>query len=353
MKVCFYFPATRLRFQATKKSSSSSFEYHRGISGGGPLVKTKNAMENINVETQLFDQWHPQSDFDIFFVHGSKYQLRDTIKAIKMINKKVVLVTGAYSWRPLWHFRAWSFVEPFLPIPTIYGLRKEIYEMADILIPQSESEKIQIYKSFHISKEKFRVVPYGIDEKLFGSTNPDPFIEEYEIENFVLQVARINRRKGQTRLIEALDETGEEIVFVGQLDEDEPEEVEKFLSMVEERPWVHYIGRLEHDSLLPSAYAAANVHVLPSTYEFPGVVSLEAAAAGCAVVSGPYPPIKDYLGDRITYCDPEDPESIRKATMEARVDGPDESLAKYVLDNFTWAERAKRLKRIFDNMEYS
>ncbi len=64
--------------------------------------------------------------------------------------------------------------------------------------------------------------------------------------------------------------------------------------------------------MLPSAYAAAKFHVLPSKFEFPGMVTLEAAATGCSVVSGPYPTIEDCLGDRIYYRDPMSLESIRE-----------------------------------------
>jgi len=350
MKVSFYFPPGRLRFEVDLDKDRPVFDTQRHIAGGGPLEKTKHSLEEKGVNTELFNQWNPNDNFDIFYVDGSKYELLNTVKSIKMINKPVVMVTAAYSSSPLWQFKIWSYIENILPIPTVYGLRQKIYGISDLLIPKSESEKKQLLKSFSIDEKKVKVVHGGVSRNLFSNPDPSTFRKNFGISNFVLQVGRINMRKGQTRLIKALEGVNTNLVFVGELDGNDPEGVNKFRDMVEDRSWVHYIGPLPHGELLASAYAAARVHALPSRYEFPGKVTLESAATGCATVSGPYPPIKDYLGERIYYCDPEDIDSIRHSVKRALQNGPQEKTSDFVLENYSWEKRAEKLIRAFHNI---
>lgn len=86
-----------------------------------------------------------------------------------------------------------------------------------------------------------------------------------------------------------------------------------------------------------SLYAGAVVHALPSFRETPGLVSLEAGALGCAVVSTDRGSAEEYLGQDAEYCDPTEVASIRAATARALANPrrvSSERLARY-----TW-ERA-------------
>lgn len=84
-------------------------------------------------------------------------------------------------------------------------------------------------------------------------------------------------------------------------------------------------------------YAGALVHALPSFRETPGLVSLEAGALGCALVSTDRGSAAEYLGQDADYCDPTEVTSIRSAlerALAAPRPVPPERLALY-----TW-ERA-------------
>jgi glycosyltransferase involved in cell wall biosynthesis len=83
-------------------------------------------------------------------------------------------------------------------------------------------------------------VPHGIDAKRFEVASPEPFTERYGLRDFVLQVGRINRHKGQARLIQALDGTGLDVVFIGPLDYSDPEGVVEFERLLRSRAWVHW-----------------------------------------------------------------------------------------------------------------
>ena len=94
------------------------------------------------------------------------------------------------------------------------------------------------------------------------------------------------------------------------------------------------------------AYAAARVHALPSWGEICGLVNLEAAACGAAVVTGTQGYELEYLSDLADYCDPADVESIRAAVRTAWDRYPDdvarrEQLRLRVWDQFTWKASAR------------
>jgi glycosyltransferase involved in cell wall biosynthesis len=90
--------------------------------------------------------------------------------------------------------------------------------------------------------------------------------------------------------------------------------------------------------------------VLPSWYELPGLVSLEAAAAGCRIVSTSWGSARDYFRDRVRYCSPDDPAGIRDAILQA-FDSETGDLRSYVADSFGWDKTARKLRDIYRRIE--
>jgi glycosyltransferase involved in cell wall biosynthesis len=323
--------------------------------GGGEvqLAKTKEALERRGIEVILFDPWSRRKDFDLLHVFGSSYELSSFVEAAKGLGLPIVVSAIAFSAKPAWQWRLWRLLDPLVPVPTIYRLRQRIYSRADIIIAASWLEAEQLMQGFFIHPNKVRIVPHGIESDRFLNPDPSPFVERYGLKDFILQVSRIYRYKGQARLIRALKGTGLKVVFIGPLDPTDPEGTQEFLRLVEKNnDFVHYLGTLPHDDpLLVSAYAAARVHVLPSTIiESPGLVSLEAMAAGATVVSGYYPTLYDYVGELIYYCDPNSEESIRRAVLEAYEKGPKPGAREFVLSNFSWDKVAERLERVYEEV---
>ena len=78
--------------------------------------------------------------------------------------------------------------------------------------------------------------------------------------------------------------------------------------------FARWLPRVDHDDpLLESAYAAARVLALPSWFETPGLVALEAALAGTAVVITPHGCTREYFGDRVGYARPDRPSEIARS----------------------------------------
>lgn len=320
--------------------------------GGGEvqLAKTREALVRRGIEIELFNPWSRAKDYDLLHVFGSSYELSSFVGAAKGLGLPVVVSAIAFSAKPSWQWKLWRLVDPLVPVPTIYRLRQEIYSRADILVAASQSEAGQLAQGFSVDQSKVRIVPHGIQVDRFLKPDPSIFVNQYGLKDFILQVSRINRSKGQARLVRALKGTGLQIVFLGPLDPTDAEGTQEFEQLIaENKDCVHYLGTLAHDDpLLVSAYAAARVHVLPSTIiESPGLVTLEAMASSIAAISGYYPTLHDYVGDLVYYCNPHSEESIRQTVLEAYEKGPKPGARDFVLNNFSWDKVAERLEQVY------
>jgi glycosyltransferase involved in cell wall biosynthesis len=159
--------------------------------------------------------------------------------------------------------------------------------------------------------------------------------EQYGLRDFVLEVGAISPVKNQLGLIDALYDLPVPLVFVGQPAAKMPEYAEQCKARAALRGDVTFIDRLPHDEL-PGLYALAAVHALPSWRETPGLVSLEAAAAGCRIVTTSIGSTRDYFGDLAWYCYPDDLRSIRTAVEAALKAPPSPALRERVLREYTW-----------------
>jgi glycosyltransferase involved in cell wall biosynthesis len=208
------------------------------------------------------------------------------------------------------------------------------------LLPNSliEVNHLQSVLGFRdIPQDKIMVVPNGVKSELYDPKPPPnrSFSEEFGLNNFVLEVARIQKAKNQLGLIEALFDLKIPIVFIGQPSPYEEEYVNCCYSLAKERGNTYFIGSKSQQELA-GIYALASVHVLPSWRETPGLASLEAAAAGCRVVSTEVGSAREYFEDLAWYCHPRDPASIRTAVAQAMNAPPSDELRRRVLERYTW-----------------
>jgi glycosyltransferase involved in cell wall biosynthesis len=193
-----------------------------------------------------------------------------------------------------------------------------------------------------IPSARITIVPNGVKRELFDPRPlPDrSFWEEYGLRDFVLEVARIQEAKNQLGLIEALYDLPVPIVFVGQPSPYETEYADRCYELGKARGNVYFVGTKSPQELA-GIYALAGVHVLPSWRETPGLASLEAAAAGCRVVTTGVGSAREYFTDLVWYCDPRNPMTIRRAVTHALETPPSDELRRRVLDRYTWDMAAK------------
>ena len=81
---------------------------------------------------------------------------------------------------------------------------------------------------------------------------------------------------------------------------------------------VRFLGRLDRDAL-DAAYASASIFCAPARYEPFGLAALEAARAGCALVLGDLPTLREVWGDAALLVPPDDDERLAEA-LQALID---------------------------------
>jgi glycosyltransferase involved in cell wall biosynthesis len=285
--------------------------------GGESLIRTTyTALKALGVDVEPIDLWRPKR-YDIVHLFGSSYHVGDFVAAAKRTGARVVVTPCAYSVRPAWQWHLWGAVDRWLPVPSTYTVRRRLFEAADAVLPTSTPEAEQLMTHFRIPRSKVVVVPVACQER-FCVASPELFVKTFGIEGFILMVARINRIKGQLRLMRALERAGVPLVFVGGCDPNDGAYYSRFQMECRKRSDVHDLGPIEHESeLYASALAAARVHALVSTNEYPGIANLEAGLAGTNVVSLRSPIVYEYLGSMAYYCNPRSLTSIREAVLHA------------------------------------
>jgi glycosyltransferase involved in cell wall biosynthesis len=202
---------------------------------------------------------------------------------------------------------------------------------AAMLLPNSESEYRRFEERYGISRPYY-VVPNGVDKERITAT----YSKRPEYEGAVISMGRIEPRKNQLRLIQALKGSGLKLYIHGTASPNHS----AYEQLCREAAgddcklggWLN-----THD--LYAVYASARVHVLPSFFETTGLSSLEAAAMGCNIVVGTGGDTRDYFGDNAWYCDPLELASIREA-VEAAYRAPyNPQFREEILSHYTW-ERA-------------
>jgi glycosyltransferase involved in cell wall biosynthesis len=225
----------------------------------------------------------------------------------------------------------------------VYGYRRQqqqVVAWSSCLLPNSTAEQQVLGRRFNIRNKLIAVVPNAVDP-LFAKGNGSRFKQRYGLDDFLLCVGRFDPRKNQLRLVEAVRDLGIPLVLIGSAAPNHTSyyrRVTRAARMV--RPPALILGHFDARELA-DAYAAARVHVQPSWIETPGLASLEAGLAGCNLVVADVPPVREYFGDYVWYCDPGDVSSIRRAILEAWASPPRPELGEHIRKNYTWERAAQ------------
>ena len=162
----------------------------------------------------------------------------------------------------------------------------------------------------------------------------------------VLCVARIDPRKNQLNLIRAVNETGLSLRLVGTPDVF-PRYARRCRS--EAGPNVVFCGFLPGAALLEEL-RSARVHALPSAFELPGLTSLDAGAAGGAIVASTEGTALDYFGEAGAWYTDTSPGSIRAALVAADAAGPPPGGAERIAATFTWSATARAMTGVYESV---
>ena len=211
--------------------------------------------------------------------------------------------------------------------------QKFVLDNAKFVFATGRCEKMLLARDFTLPDAKIVIMPVGVDLAM-GMGKPELFLEKYGVEDFVLCVGQLMKRKNQHLLIDITREIDVPVVFSGPMDEND-EYMEYCRAIAHGQ--THFLGEL-HPMMLKSAFHAARAFVLPGLSELPGVGCLGAALAGCPIAVTERGSAWDYLGPGVQYCDPEELDSVTYALDRALTADPNPDLKKQLLTKFSWGK---------------
>jgi len=277
--------------------------------------------------------WRPRFDVDAvhyFSVQGGSMNFCAHVKrrGLPLLISPVLWLTDENKWS--------------MPLQEI----RDLLHLCDWVLPNSQAEKEQLAGFFGLDRGKVVVTCNGIDATFTTPADPGLFRRRFGIEGpFLLNVANVEPRKNQLRLIEAIRGLGLDLVILGRARD------EVYLEQCRRAGdgFVRYLGCVEHGSeLLKSAYRACALFVLPSLLETPGLAALEAAALGAKLVVTRVGSTSEYFGTGATYVEPLSVADIRRGIVEEMNIQRDEQLGRRVVSEFTWNRTAEQLLEAYE-----
>jgi glycosyltransferase involved in cell wall biosynthesis len=316
------------------------------IAGDGvQLQKTGEYLEKLGVEVEISSGIEIDlREFDLVHLFNL-IPVEDTYRQFENARRqgKVIALSPIF-WDPAEYlemsrqpeFEAWwRRTMPF---------RRMILAGTSLILPNSQLE-LEVLRRLFSTLPPAVVVPNAADRS-FTAAAPDRFIKRYQQSDFLISVGRICRRKNQVSLIRVAKILRKPLVIIGPINDSFYYQECRRESAGHQ---VLFIDSLNHQEL-SSAYAAARVHALVSWYDTPGLVSLEAALAGCRIVSTNRGSAMEYFGNLAEYCDPGNEESILQAVSRAWNRPSDSQLKELVLQKYTWEQTAQATLEAYQNL---
>lgn len=273
--------------------------------------------------------WWPKDDYNAHSRRGLQGAISRAVgtrvfDSMRLAVRSFVAFKEAPSRRTLPRPSSWMFLRR----------SRELLSTAAIVLPNSLAEVRRLQEGFGLTFP-YAVIPNGVapaEPAPTGDGCDDAGEEHFD----VLCVARLEPRKNQHLLIDALRDSDLSVGFAGAAGRFDTDYEALLRASATDR--MTFLGPVGRDRL-PGLYRSARVHVLPSWFETPGLSSLEAASHGCRIVVGDCEPVREYFGHHAVYCDPRSVDSIREAVHRALATRDDE-LVGLVNERFTWPAAA-------------
>lgn len=306
--------------------------------GGGEtqMINTFNVVKKFGIDVSYYDLYNKDVKYDLVHVFGCHYWHYNLIHLLKSKGIPIVLSPISYSPGKLFKYKIWSIFDRFLPVKTTFRLHKEIIELADILLPNSNEEAKYLINHFGACLNKIEVIYNGINIPNIKFKN-NLFFENFGIKDYVLCVGKIEPRKNQIEVVKALKKLNRKCVFVGAGMLNDVSYFNEFKELINGDPRFLHIEYIEHNSdMMASLYLNAYIHILLGKNETPGLVNLEAASYNCELIVWDCPPVREYLKNNATYINQENLKNLHYIIeniflKKLKITDPD-----FIIDNYSW-----------------
>lgn len=342
------------------------------------LLKTKEFLERLNVNIDISTELEPDlSEYDLVHlfnltrIQETYVQAQNAVKQHKPIALSTIywpfneinedgfkgLRKIIYRILPSDRIESIKAIYKFLfrkernkgCLQLIFGsyskMQRWVIEHADICLPNAEGEMRKLEETFALKNLPYIVVPNAIDSFNVNEADSSQSTKYSKYKGYILCVARISRRKNQILLIDALENTEYKVLFVGKSSPGEMDYYQEFCNRISRTSKMEHIESIPNKELY-LLYKECKVSVLPSWFETPGLVSLEAAAMGCNIAITDKGTTRDYFGDKAFYFELSKDSILNKVQMA--FDAPsDIELKQLVRTNYTWEKAAEQTLKAY------
>jgi glycosyltransferase involved in cell wall biosynthesis len=242
-------------------------------------------------------------------------------------------------------------------LPTIKGAyfgyrrsQKESLLLSDIVLVQTNKEAQDLQDTYGVNFTWEKVVN-GVSQQFLEARE---YNNKLDFSDYIICVGRIEARKNQLNIIEAVKLLREEgpykdvrLVFLGRRSRHHRRYTSRFNAELKNNDWIIHPGYIPQEDI-PSYFHFSKVGVSASWFETTGLTSLEALFCGSnVVVSGDR--AKELLGNLAVYCDPSDVNSIKAAIAKAYA-RPLPQVPESFRKDYTWENAARRTFEIYERL---
>lgn len=323
---------------------------------GGPntqIRRTAEALRALGVETALFDPWgsFERGSADLVHIFSAGVGTYHLAREIRSLGVPLVVSPITYSAHTATFVRTALATTRLLQslgpgIWSDYAFMADLCSWAAHVVPNTRAEADLVIRGLGTDPRKVTVIPNGVDPGFSGG-DPAEFEQRYGVREYILNVGHIGHpRKNVLALIRALGTIDRPSVIIGRIVGNEYGNA--CLREARKHSQILLIDGLPNDStLLRSAYAGAEVFVLPSLFETPGIAALEAGLAGARIVITPHGGTREYFGDLAVYVNPHSVTSIREGVVRSLTTPKDERLRQRIREKYLWSEVAAQTLAVY------
>ena len=308
------------------------------------MQKTKEALETLGCEVDLSLELRPDlSRYDLVHLFNLTRVQETFIQVKNAVAQNKPIVFSTIYW-PNIEFEKNANIgirgilgKKYLMTHAYQKMQRYILGHTKIFLPNAQQEMKQIEKvlGFKAENESIVVVPNAIDVEVAKSALRSDCHNYDQYKGWLICVGRIDTRKNQLKLIESIAGSDYKLLLIGKQSPGQKNYYKKVMNAIQDNPNIQYIESVENSKLY-QIYKVCKVSVLPSWFETPGLVSLEAAAMGCNIVVSNKGTTKDYFKEFAYYCDVMDSASIRKQIDKAYNVAFDPRFRDMIFNEYTW-----------------
>lgn len=250
-----------------------------------------------------------------------------------------------------------AIFNPRMTVPTLSSIfsgfknsQRKILEMADVVLVQTVKEAEDLKRTFNIDF-KWHKVLNGVGKAFI---DPKKYENKFSFEDYIICVGRIEPRKNQTGVIEAVKRFREEenknvqLVLIGQMSLIKHFEFNNLIKgYFKKYDWIHHVNGVSYNDM-PSYYHFAKVCVSASWFETTGLTSLEALYCGTNSVAAGLR-AKEYLGGYASFCEPNNIDSI-KVAIKKEYGAPRPVIDAKIKEEYTWKNAAKKTFEVYNEV---